>query len=251
MNIKYLSSMIMKNIIRQRSIIFSSLILPIVIIWATWWVTVDWSMTFELVFGKEVSASMLDVHIVTGALTAMGITSGIFGFLITAELEPLVKRLKQVGYSVLEINIATILVLFTVLLFTAAIAILFSLKLTVPNSIPGLILATLLITLIYTSLGNFIANIYPDITAGALILLIFAFIDLMLVTNPMGEKLYLQKWTYVYPGFWPTQIILEAGFTDSIDNVLLPSVYSLLYFVFLMSLSLIMRKLGLNKEVSR
>lgn len=240
----------MKNIVRQRTIIFSSFILPIVIIWATWWITIDWQMIFKLESGKEISASMLDVHIITGALTAMGITSGIFGFLITAELEPLFKRLKQVGYSVLEINISTIIILITVLFLSATVAILFSLILTEPNNIPGLILATLLIILIYASLGNLIANIYPDITAGSLILLIFAFIDLMLVTNPMGEKLYLQKWTYVYPGFWPTQIVLEAGFTNSIENFLIPSIFSLMYFIILISLTLIIKKLGLNKEVS-
>ncbi len=250
MQITYLSSMIMKNILRQRTIIFSSLILPIVIIWATWWVTIDWPMIFNLESGNEVFASMLDVHIVTGALTAMGITSGIFGFLITAELEVIFKRLKQVGYSVLEINISTIVVLFTVLISTATIATIFALNLTKPNNVPGLILATLLITMIYASLGNLVANIYPNITAGSLILLIFAFIDLMLVTNPMGENIYLQKWTYIYPGFWPTQIVLEAGFTETMDNVLLPSIYSLIYFVILIILSFIIKKLGLNKEVA-
>ncbi len=251
MRVLELSRMIFRNLLRQKSIIFSSTILPIVIIWATWWITVEVPMTFELYSGKLISASMLDVHIVTGAITAMGITSAIFGFLITVEFADISKRLKQVGYSYSEINSSIFVVLFLVLLFTSSISVSFSYLLTKSDDLQGMIIATLLISFIYVSIGNLVANIYPDVTAGSLILLIFAFMDLMMIVNPMGEAIYEQSWVKFFPGYWPTQIVLEYGFSDTPSGMISQIIYSLIYFLIIMALSFFVKKIGVTMEVKK
>jgi hypothetical protein len=68
-------------------------------------------------------------------------------------------------------------------------------------------------------------------------------------TNPMGEGLYLQNWTYFIPGFWPVQIALEAGFIGLSNNINAMSANGFLYFLFLLGLSFTIRKMGFRIEV--
>jgi hypothetical protein len=77
---------------------------------------------------------------------------------------------------------------------------------------------------------------------GTLIILSVSFIDLMLVSNPMGEGLYLQSWTYYSPGFWPVQISLESGFLGFPTNLLHHVVYAGVYFLVLVIFSLSVKR---------
>ncbi len=225
-----LSKVFLKEMVRQRSVIFSSFILPIVIIWSTWWVTADIPMAFNLDSGYFITANMIDVHVVTGGLTAMGITSGLFGFIITAKNKTIADRLHQVGYSKITINISSFLALIFILLFTSILATILSVYFADPVNLSGFVFAILLITLIYASIGTLVAVISSNFTAGSLFILIFSFMDLMLFTNPMGEGIYLQGWTYFIPGFWPVQISLEAGFVGYPNDLITMLGYGLIYF---------------------
>ena len=248
MGIILLTRTFLRDLIRQKTIIFSSFILPIVIIWSTWWVTADIPMVFKLDTNSQISASMIDVHVVTGGLTAMAITAGLFGFIITADYQFISKRLKQVGYTTTSINIAVILSLLSILVLTSLVAILLSTSLAQPESGIGLAISILLVTMIYGGLGNLIGTIFPNITAGSLIILIFSFMDLMLFANPMGEGLYLQNWTYYTPGFWPVQLALEAGFLG-LSETIIPIIFKgFLYFFGLLFISFLMKLTGLRVE---
>lgn len=249
MGVILLTKSLLYDLARQKTIIFSSFILPIVTIWSTWWVTVDIPMIFALYSGQQIQASMIDVHVVTGGLTAMAITSGLFGFIITADYQKISTRLKQVGYSSVSINSSILLTLFSVLTLTSLVAISFSLSLAHAESRWGLILSILLVTMIYTGVGNLIGTVYPNLTAGSLLILIFSFMDLMLFTNPMGEGLYLQGWTYYTPGFWPVQLALEAGFIGFPTNLIEVLGRGLLYFIVLLGTPYLLKKLGLHVEV--
>jgi len=222
----------LKNLIRQKSVVFSCFILPLVIIYSTWWITADLPMIFGLKESiQSIDASMIDVHVLTGGLTAMAITAGLFSFIMTAENTKLYDRLKLVGYSSTAIILASFLGLFIILTATALVATILSLSLADAKSPIGTAIAIFLITLNYAAVGNLVGTIYPKLTEGTLIILIFSFMDLMLFTNPMGIDLYLQTWTLYLPGFWPVQIALESGFLGFPTDFLRPLLLSLLYFI--------------------
>ncbi|OLS20400.1 MAG: hypothetical protein HeimC2_37520 [Candidatus Heimdallarchaeota archaeon LC_2] len=224
----------LKNLIRQKSVIFSCFILPLVIIYSTWWVTADIPMVFGLKeSNKIINASMIDVHVFTGGLTAMAITAGLFSFIMTAENTKLYDRLKLVGYSSPTIILASFLGLFIILFITAMVSILLSLSLAEAKNPIGTAIAIFLVTLNYAAVGNLIGTIYPKITEGTLLILIFSFMDLMLFTNPMGIELYLQTWTLYLPGFWSVQIALESGFIGFPVEFLKSLFLSVLYFLVL------------------
>ncbi len=200
------------SIIRRRSVFFSSFILPIIFIWVVWWITTEMPMTFKLYGGEVITESTLDVHIVTGALNAIALTAGLFGFLITFENRKIATRLRVAGFSRLTISLGAFTALTLVLLLSALIAGTLSVYFYYPKDVVGFAVSLLLITLIYGAIGHILGTIYPRILEGTLIILLFSFIDLMLLTNPLGRTVYLKKWTYVIPGFWPIQILLRSSF---------------------------------------
>ncbi len=230
-----LTKAFLKNMIRQKTIIFSCFFLPVLTLWSTWWVTADLPMTFELANGETVNASMIDVHVLTGGLTAMAITAGLFSFIITAENQKVSSRLKLTGYSPSTINLGIFLSLFIVLVIASILTAYLTINLYWPEDVLGVFVSVFLVTIIYASFGNLMGNLYPKVMEGTLIVLLVSFIDLMLLSNPMGENLYLQSWTYYTPGFWPTQLVLETGFigesSDIIRYVVLSLAYALILFV--------------------
>ncbi len=245
----FLTKIFLKNLFRQPSIVFSSIILPLVVLWSTWWVTADLPMTFELANAEQdVSSSMIDVHVVTGSLTAMAITAGLFGFIITNEYRKISDRLELVGYSPTTTGFAIFLSLFVTLSFSIVITVFLANFLAAPKDPLGLTLAIVLVSLIYVSLGNLVAIIIPKATEGTLILLIVAFIDLMVLTNPMGGGVYLESWTYYLPGFWPIQVALEASFLGNASVSTM--VYPLIYFVLTVILILFVRNARARSTMS-
>lgn len=240
----YLCKVFLKDLSRQKTIIFSSFILPIVIIWSTWWVTADVPMQFELSDGTLITANMINVHVFTGALTAMSITAGLFGFIIAAKNQEISARLHQSGYSISTINIAAFFALLSVLILTSVLAFVLSINLSQPQDYSSYAVAIIMGTIIYAGLGNLIGSTYPNITAGSLFILIFAFMDTMLFTNPMGEGLYLQDWTYFLPGFWPVQLSLAAGFDGVPEEIGIKILYTVGYFAVLLILAPLIKSLN-------
>ncbi|UJG39780.1 MAG: ABC transporter permease [Candidatus Heimdallarchaeum aukensis] len=210
----FLTGFTLKSLLRNKTIVFSSLILPILTLLSTWWVTVDELMSFELQNNEQLYQSMKDVHILTGALTAVAITSGIISYILTVENNMISPRLKITGYTQLEISLSLLVSIFTILSLANISTFLLSLLLFWPKNPAGVLVAILFTTIIYTVFGFFIGFYFTKIMEGTLIVLIFSFIDLMMISNPMGGEIYLKPWTKFFPGFWPTQIVLHAGFLD-------------------------------------
>lgn len=229
-----LSLMFLKSMIRQRTIIFSVFILPIVTIWSTWWVTADMPMVFKLVSGSEVSASMIDIHILTGGLTAVAITAGIFSFLISSDNSKINKRLRLVGYSPNVISFAMFLSTLIVLVSSFIVALILTTFFYWPEYWIGVALAMLFTVLIYSLLGSLLATFYPKSVEGTFIILLVSFLDTMLLSNPMAEGVYLQWWTHYLPAFWPTQIVLEAGFIGLTSYISAYSLYATIYLFLLL-----------------
>ena len=234
-----LAGMHLKNMLRQRSIIFSCFILPIVIIWSTWWITADIPMVFSLANDEEIriAASMIDVHVVTGGLTAMGITAGLVTFILVADNNRISERLKLMGFSPVAINLGSFLPLLFILVVTALVATGLSITLAESADWRGIAVSIFLVTLVYSAFGNMVGSIFPRPMEGTLFVLVVTFIDLMLVSNPMGVGLYLQDWTYYSPGFWPVQISLESGFSKLPVSIFTQSMYVLVYFAGLLVLT--------------
>ncbi len=106
-----------------------------------------------------------------------------------------------------------------------------------PKDTAGVFIAVFLITVVYAAFGNLIGSFYPKIMEGSLIVLLVSFIDLMIISNPMGESLYLQSWTYYVPGFWPTQLVLEAGFIGKSADIISYAALALIYAIILFASS--------------
>ncbi len=226
------------SIIRRKSVFFSSFILPIIFIWVVWWITTEMPMTFKLYGGKVITESTLDVHIVTGALNAIALTAGLFGFLITFENRKISLRLRVAGFSRLTVSLGAFIALTIVLLLSAIIAGLLSIYFYYPKDVIGFAVSLLLITIIYGAIGHILGTVYPRILEGTLIILLFSFIDLMLLTNPLGRTVYLKEWTYAVPGFWPMQILLRASFVGfSLYDLAWMSLLGLAYFAFLIAIA--------------
>ena len=205
----------LKSVARQKAMLFSSLILPLITLLSTWWVTVDEPMFFELARGGIAIQSMLDIHILTGGLTAVAITAGIFGFLLTVDNQKTADRLIIMGYSPAVITIGWLLSLIAILSLATIVTFGVTILLYWPANPLGVFIATFLTTILYATVGYVVGSIYPRVMEGTLIVLVFSFIDLMMLSNPMGVSVYLKPWTYYLPGFWPTQLVLEAGFFAS------------------------------------
>jgi hypothetical protein len=229
----------LRNMLRQRSIIFSCFILPVVIIWSTWWITADFPMVFSLANdeGLRIAANMIDVHVVTGGLTAMGITAGLFTFILVADNNRISERLRLMGFSPIAINLGSFLPLLIVLVVAALVSTGLSVTLAKPADWRGIAVSIFLVTLVYSAFGNMVGTIFPKHLEGTLIVLVVSFIDLMLVSNPMGEGIYLQDWTNYSPGFIPVQISLESGFSELPASILSQSMYVLVYFAGLLVLT--------------
>ncbi|MFW9856813.1 MAG: hypothetical protein ACFFFG_17325 [Candidatus Thorarchaeota archaeon] len=224
---------VLKTMVRQKSIIFSCFILPILTIWSIWWITADVLMIFNLENGQEISATMINVHIVTGGLTAVAITAGLFGFIITADSRRLADRLRLVGYRLSTINLGWFAALLVVLLISAIVASVLTIVLYEPVSVIGVVCAIVLTTIVYAAFGYFLGILYPKVMEGTLIVLLVSFIDLMLLSNPMGESLYLVSWTKYLPGFWPTQMVLETAFIGISAEILIQIGFILSYCIIL------------------
>lgn len=231
----------MVDMVRQKTVIFSCFILPIVIIWSTWWVTADLPMEFQIDSGRTIQASMIDIHLVTGALTAMAITAGLFAFLVTAEARRLSERLRVAGYSPPAIVGGPFVAILLVLIVAALFAFGLVTALDVPEGPGGVLLAVLLTTLVYSAFGALLATLYPRIMEGSFIVLLVSFIDLMFVSNPMGEGVYMEPWSYWMPGFWATQIALESGFLGSTGLLGKATAITLVYAALLTAVMLVLR----------
>ena len=240
-----------KSVTRQRAMLFSSLILPLITLFSTWWVTVDDPMPFKLENGKASIQSMLDIHVLTGGLTAVAITAGIFGFLLTVDNKKTTDRLIIMGYSEIAITVGWLLSLLTILSMAAIITYILTIILYTPNNLLGVFVAILLTTLIYATVGYVVGSIYPKLMEGTLIVLVFSFIDLMLLSNPMGTEIYLSPWTYYMPGFWPTQLALEAGFFDGKISYLKPILWSFIETISLLSIVIIYRSSLAQKIITK
>ncbi|MHA1945211.1 MAG: hypothetical protein ACXAC6_11095 [Candidatus Hodarchaeales archaeon] len=238
-----ISKAALKTMFRQKSIIFSCFILPVLVILSTWWITADIPMIFNLENGKMISSNMINVHIVTGGLTAVAITAGLFGFILTADSRRLVDRLRLMGYPSITINLGWFTALLSVLLLSSSIASLLTVSLYEPVSITGVFVAITLTTIIYSAFGYFLGILYPRVMEGTLIVLLVSFIDLMLLSNPMGENLYLISWTKLLPGFWPTQMALEAAFIGFSSDIFLQTIIILGYIIILVLSSQFLRGL--------
>lgn len=209
--------------------------------WSTWWVTADIPMVFGFATNDEtVTKSMIDVHVVTGALTAIAITASIFGFILISENRKTDARLQLMGYSSLSISLASLLSLFITMVFAVVLVSIIALQLTTVKDSTGLVLAITLITILYTTLGTIMGEIVSNVTEGTLVLLILSFMDLMLLSNPMGGGVYLESWTYFLPGFWPVQLALESAFIGTPD--LLTMIYPLTFGLGLILVAAIARR---------
>lgn len=224
------------SIYRRKSTLFSSFLLPIIFIWVIWWITPETLLEVKLFSGDISYETMLDVHLVTGALNAVAITAGLFGFLITFENRKISDRLRVAGFSSITVSLGGFFALTLVLLSSAFIAGLLTVYLYLPEDLIGFGLSLFLITLIYGALGHILGVIYPRILEGTLIILLFSFIDLMMLTNPLGRAVYLMKWTYILPGFWPMQVLLQSSFVGFKYNIIWMSLLSILYLIIIMSL---------------
>ena len=236
--------MFLKNMIRQRTVIFSVFILPIVTIWSTWWITADMMMSFKLVSGLNVTANMINIHILTGGLTAVALTAGIFSFIIASDNARVNERLKIIGYKSTTINISMFISTLSVLILSYAVTLVLTVNFYTPKYLLGVSLAMLFTMLIYALIGNLLAIIYPKPVEGTFIVLLISFLDTMLLSNPMAAGVYLEDWTYLLPAFWPTQLILESGFVGSTSNLLEYIVNSALYLVALLAIVRIQKKLS-------
>ncbi|MHA2053591.1 MAG: hypothetical protein ACW99F_08340 [Candidatus Hodarchaeales archaeon] len=237
----------LKTMLRQKSIIFSCFILPVFLIWSTWWITAEIPMVFKLENDQNVSSNMIDVHIVTGGLLAVAITAGLFGFILTADSRRLANRLHLMGYPSIIINFGWFAALLTVLLISASVASLLTIYFYEPLSIVGVVSAIFLTTIIYAAFGYFLGILYPRIMEGTLIVLLVSFIDLMLLSNPMGENMYLVSWTKILPGFWSTQMALEAAFIGQSSDLLIQAILIICYILVLLISTQIFRVLKEKK----
>ena len=237
-----LSYMFLKSMIRQRTVIFSVFVLPIVTIWSTWWITADMIMGFDLVSGLSVSANMIDIHILTGGLTAVAITAGIFSFIIAADNAEIGDRLRLMGYQPSTIGFAMFFSTLVILVLSYVVALFLTVSFYWPKYLLGVGLAMLLTMLVYALIGNLMAFVYPKPVEGTFIVLLLSFIDTMLLSNPMAVGVYLQKWTYFLPAFWPTQLVLESGFVGYTSNLWGYVENSLIYFMFLLAATWFMKR---------
>ncbi len=238
--VSFLTLAFLKNILRQRSMIFSTLVLPALIMWSTWWVTADIPMQFGFAIAdNEIGKSMIDVHVVTGALTSIAITSSLFGYILFAENRRTISRLRISGYTDSTISLATLLSLLVTLILSIVVVSILALNLTEIKDTTGMVISIVTVTAIYASLGTLVAKFITNVTEGTLILLIFSFLDLMLLTNPMGGGVYLEKWTYFLPGFWPVQIALESAFVGAPSQMAV--VYPLVFITALVVLNLVIK----------
>jgi hypothetical protein len=194
-------------------------------------------MFFDLDNGKSIISNMINVHVVTGGLTAIAITAGLFGFVLTADSRRIAERLRIMGYSSLTINLGWFTALLSVLFVSAMVTSAFVIYLYKPVSAIGMISSIFLTTIVYTAFGYLIGILYPRVLEGTLIVLLVSFIDLMLLSNPMGAGIYLSDWTKIIPGFWPTQIALESAFIDIPTEILLQSGIVLVYASILLLLA--------------
>ena len=229
------------DMLRQRTVVFSCFILPLVILWSTWWVTADLPMEFRIDSGRIIQSSMIDIHLVTGALTAMAITAGLFAFLVTAEARRVAARLKVAGYSGFAVAAGPFTAILGVLLVAALASFGLATALDVPQQPLGVLWSVVLTTLTYAAVGALIATVYPRVMEGSFIVLLLSFIDLMFVSNPMGEGVYMQSWAYWLPGFWATQIALESGFLATDTVLVKATALSLMYALALGLLSVLLR----------
>lgn len=229
------------DMLRQKTVVFSCFVLPAVIIWSTWWVTADLAMEFKIDSGPTIQASMIDIHLVTGALTGMAITAGLFSFLVTAEARRVADRLRVTGFSPLAVATGPLAAILLVLGVAALAAFGLAASLDMPEQPGGVLWSVLLTTLVYAAVGALLATLYPRVMEGSFIVLLLSFIDLMFVSNPMGEGVYMRPWAYWSPGFWPAQIALESGFLASDETLAKATGLSLLYTLCLGLLVLALR----------
>lgn len=224
----------MKELVRNRFTVFIMTVLPVILFGVIYYATATYPMTF-LVHSTSITATMKDVHTVTGSLTALSLLAGIAGFYLAIGSRSVDRRLISVGFSSITIVLVKLIITF-VFVFIGSVF-LFGLEMAFhpPNDPFVFFIALLTIGLMYGLIGILVACLLPKEFEGSLIILTLSFLDTMFITNPMSPGTYNTLFSKIFPAYGPAQLVLSASFSDK--NSGLYSILILSYaYIFILSL---------------
>ncbi|MHA2232680.1 MAG: hypothetical protein ACXAB4_09330 [Candidatus Hodarchaeales archaeon] len=226
-----------KDLFRNRFTLMTMLMLPIFIFGIAFIATTDEPMPVELQ-DETVIVPMVDVHTFTASLTAIAILTGIGGFYMTLISQQNDRRLIMAGYR--SFNIVMVKVGISLLILgLGSILIFFLTMFVLPPKVPEVFFVGVLgAGLLYAIVGILVANLIPKEFEGSILVLLFAFVDTMLITNPMAPGTYQTTLSQLFPGYAPVQLALDGGLTHKAANVPLLVGWILVYFILLAAVAL-------------
>lgn len=199
---------------RRRPIFVALLvILPIWFIARATAVTEAIPKPVELPGGTELLTTMRDLHAVDMAVISVGFLSGLCGVFLMLSAREADRRLVIAGFRPGEAIAARALVLVAATMVVVAVSLLVTM-LNFDLARPGAFAASLSITgLLYGALGALAGALLDRI--GAVYFMFFApMVDLGIAQNPMFGGAQPQGWVTFLPGWAPSRLAVDAGFSS-------------------------------------
>jgi hypothetical protein len=205
---------------RNVFLLFLLVTVPFVFITLSYYNTVDEPLAFFVTdSGDRVQRveSMQDVHAAIMVPITVAFLAGIIGLFVMVEATRNDARLTVAGLQLGFVATARLLI---VLILTAVITVV-SIAVTLlnfqPGDIAGFIAGNFLIGATYAFIGAIAALIVGRL-GGAYLMFFLPMIDAGIFQDPMFVSGDQALWMKLLPGFGGTRMVLDAGFTGSMDD---------------------------------
>lgn len=148
------------------------------------------------------------------ALAYVGLLSGVTGLYLLRSAMAADRRLMVAGYSPLELMSARILLLVLINLVLSLFLVGLMLFFLMPRQLPAFVLAVFWAAVIYSFYGGLIGVLVRNELGGIIAVLFLANIDVGYLEIPGYSTVLEEWWAVLLPGYFPTQLAIDAGFTS-------------------------------------
>jgi len=163
--------------------------------------------------------------------------AGILGLFVMLGSREADRRLVAAGYPVARLLLVRLGIIATLTTFITLLAVAVTLIDFRPPQLGMFVLINLVSALQYALLGA-IAGTFLSAVTGTYLMFFAPMIDVGIVQNPMFPRDAVSWWVQLLPAYAPTDVLLDASFTDSFDATGRLLV-SLLYLALLAALALL------------
>ena len=169
--------------------------------------------------GVKVTVEMNQVELFSGfgALSFVGLLSGVVGLYLMRSALTADRRLRVAGFAAAELLIARLTLLVLVDAALAAFLVLITSLFAPPQQLIPFYIAIFFAAVLYSFYGALFALFIRNEMGGILAITFLANIDVGYLQLPGYSTVLEEWWIKLLPGYFPVQLAIDAAFTDTAE----------------------------------